>query len=250
MANPSDFIEADYRPIGLAIKDPRSMKLESLVEFFKHISQRETSHGIPNAFRFKSVLSSRKSSVMRPANYRHGAQDEDNESQAPPVRRKRRKKASLSGHTAVLNPDISEDVSETPANVPTGRPNPQATAPVNITTGRSNLQPTTPVNIATGRPTPPAISGLHTPKDTPPPDTRRHSPLNRTPASASTLPNDISAPEPQRPPAPNRSQKSKHLSPASVSRRSLRSSVINTHITPKTKSSKKNTKNKSKNKKG
>lgn len=106
MANPSDFIEADYLPTGISIKDPRSMRLESLIQFFKHVLLREASHGIRNAFRFKAVLSSRKSGMMRPANYINDGADNE----PLPTRRKRRKPASITGDAAVLNPETSEEL--------------------------------------------------------------------------------------------------------------------------------------------
>jgi hypothetical protein len=205
------------------------MKLESLVEFFKHISQRETSHGIPNAFRFKSVLSSRKSGTMCPANYKYGASDQDDESQPPPVRRKRRKKASLSGITAILNPDISENVSEIPTNTTA-----TTDRPILPTTGRPISKDTT------GRPILPATSGLHTPDDTPPPDpqpTRKSDTLH--PVISDT----------------HRSKRSSIQStpltttsntPVSGSRRSQRTSMQSTPLTTKSNTSKKNSKKKSK----
>ncbi|KAF8811080.1 hypothetical protein BYT27DRAFT_7253210 [Phlegmacium glaucopus] len=49
-AKPSDFIDAEYLPQGITISDPRSMKLEPIVRFFQHITDREVSHGIPHAF--------------------------------------------------------------------------------------------------------------------------------------------------------------------------------------------------------
>ena len=45
------------------------MKLEAIIKFFKHIAAREAAHGIPQAFRFKSVLSSRKKGDLHPARY-------------------------------------------------------------------------------------------------------------------------------------------------------------------------------------
>ena len=48
-ADPSEFIDAEYMPTDISITDPRSMKLETLLKFFKHIAEREASHGIPNA---------------------------------------------------------------------------------------------------------------------------------------------------------------------------------------------------------
>jgi len=110
MADPSNFIEANNLPTGISIKDLRSMRLDSLIQFFKHISQRETSHSIPNTFRFKAVPSSRKLGTLHPAKYRHNG---DGDTDPPPVCRKRRKPASDSSNMAVLSPEISEIPCET-----------------------------------------------------------------------------------------------------------------------------------------
>ena len=45
------------------------MKQDHLIMFFRHVSDREQSHGIENAFRFKSVLSGRKKGSLLPAQY-------------------------------------------------------------------------------------------------------------------------------------------------------------------------------------
>ena len=42
-----------YIPRGLSLKDPRSMKQEDVIKFFKHIVTRQSSHGIKDAFRFR-----------------------------------------------------------------------------------------------------------------------------------------------------------------------------------------------------
>lgn len=89
------------------------MKWDSLVAFFKHVAEREASHGVPHAFRFNSVLSSRKNGNMLPARYK----DDDNpdlvEAEPIPVlsRRNRRKlKKPIPGEQALLN---SSEVIET-----------------------------------------------------------------------------------------------------------------------------------------
>lgn len=51
------------------MNDPRSMKREDIIKFFQHIALREGSHGIPNAFRFKAVLSSRKKGKLVKTRY-------------------------------------------------------------------------------------------------------------------------------------------------------------------------------------
>lgn len=92
-ADPTDFINAEYMPTDVELKDPRSMKVESLVKFFKHVAEREDSHGISDSFKFKSVLSSRKKGTLLPARYK-GDDDatisEDTSVPLPPRRRKRR----------------------------------------------------------------------------------------------------------------------------------------------------------------
>src|SRR5882762_7718500 len=69
VTNPLDFIDAEFLPVGLRMTDPHSMKIESLLSFFKHISQCEISHGIRHAFRFKNIMTSRKKGVLRPSHY-------------------------------------------------------------------------------------------------------------------------------------------------------------------------------------
>jgi hypothetical protein len=177
--NPSNFIDPDCLPAGLAIRDPRSMRLESLMLFFKHISERETSHGIPHAFRFKAVLSSRKLGKMRPANYRYDGDGQDDVDETPPVRRKRRKRQSESGITPVLRPDVLEEPIQPPATVTqsmatTGQSTPTsgntpATPQADQQAGRATLTSRHTSATRTTRQGTSAISptGLHTPADTP-----------------------------------------------------------------------------------
>jgi hypothetical protein len=100
--NPIDFIQADYWPTGISIKDPRSMKLEALILFFQHVIQREESHGIPHAFRFHTVLSSRKGVKMVPARYIYDGDEPGREVTPPPVPRKRRKAPANTGNADLL----------------------------------------------------------------------------------------------------------------------------------------------------
>jgi hypothetical protein len=201
VANPSDFIEAEYLPTGTQIRDPRSMRLDSLIKFFKHVTQREASHGIPNAFRFKAVLSSRKLGTLHPASYRHDGDESDRENNPIPLRRKRRKPTSTSGNAPMLNPDISEEPNETnntarPANEPAVYTGVSTTPATGVSTTPATGGSTTPVahvstTPATAVSTTPATNtvlsitpsrcsrvhrlsivntGLHTPEDTPAPD--------------------------------------------------------------------------------
>jgi hypothetical protein len=50
------------------------MRREDMINFFDHIGNRQTSHGIRDAFRFKAVLSSRKKGDLGGAKYRDPAQ--------------------------------------------------------------------------------------------------------------------------------------------------------------------------------
>lgn len=108
--NPSDFLDADYLPTGISIKDPRSMRLESIVTFFKHVLLREASHGVPNAFRFKAVLSGRKKGVFGSAHYKDeegNLEEHDIRIPPPKLRRKRRKpKPANVNEDRILDEDI------------------------------------------------------------------------------------------------------------------------------------------------
>jgi hypothetical protein len=90
-ASTSEFISAEYLPNGVSFQDPRSMKLDSLVKFFQHVFQREASYGISNAFRFKSILSSRKKGDIRPSRYEDEGNDAEGAEDDPPIRRTRRR---------------------------------------------------------------------------------------------------------------------------------------------------------------
>jgi hypothetical protein len=85
----TDFVDAEYLPNGIKLSDPRTMYRDSLIKFFQHISSREASHGIENAFRFKSIHSSRKKGVIRAARYKENNVESDVPSVT--VRRRNRK---------------------------------------------------------------------------------------------------------------------------------------------------------------
>ena len=65
----SDFIYSKYIPRGLILKDPRSMKKDEIIKFFDHVGNRQSSHGIKDAFRFKHVLSSRRKAKVVETSY-------------------------------------------------------------------------------------------------------------------------------------------------------------------------------------
>jgi hypothetical protein len=69
------FISHKYLPRNMELKDPRAMKRDQLIKFFKHIAGREASHGIKDGFKFKNVLSTRKKGEIRSAKYPGPAPD-------------------------------------------------------------------------------------------------------------------------------------------------------------------------------
>ena len=150
-ADPSEFIDAEYMPTDISITDPRSMKLETLLKFFKHIAEREASHGIPHAFRFKNVLSRRKKGSLHAARYREddeGSQ-EDND-RLVPVRRKRRKPKQRDG-------DIT----------------PESLAATQIKDSAQNARSLAPaLTIPISEPSAPTTTGLISPEETPAPERR------------------------------------------------------------------------------
>ena len=174
MENPSTFIDAEYMPTGISMKDPRSMKLESLITFFKHVRNREASHGIPNAFRFKAVLSGRKKGVLGPARYKFdvGNLEEEVVTPIPKIRRKRRKPK----HAEVVQDNILDQ----------GITLPNASDKLPSTGIPSTGNPPSTGIASTGNPPSTGISntgipkGLHTPDPTPTPTrTKKVSPAPR-----------------------------------------------------------------------
>jgi hypothetical protein len=167
--NPSDFIDDEYRPTGVSLNDPRAMKRDSLILFFKHMAQREDLYGIPQAFKFHTVLSSRKKGTLIPARYKPEGEEPGDESSPLPVPRRRRKAPEDIGNAAaLLSPDTSEDptpVSATPATY-TGPA--QSSAEITVTPAKATraLQIQPSANIGTGLITP-VDTGLITPVDTP-----------------------------------------------------------------------------------
>jgi hypothetical protein len=196
-ANNSDFIDADYVPTDITVKDPRYMKLDSMIKFFKHIVDREGSHGIENSFRFKGVLSGRKKGSLRPSRYKpfgaDSGEDSEKDCEPAPARRRKRKRQLSKDPTSFLNSaenisatsglPISQDAqlpnlqahgsapiginisatSGLPISQDAQLPNLQAhgSAPIGINTTQETVVPTTPTIRATG---------LYTPADSPAPE--------------------------------------------------------------------------------
>jgi hypothetical protein len=61
------------------------MKLEAVVKLFQNITIREEAHGIPNAFRFKAILSSRKQGTLCEARYDGGVAESEPRPASGPV---------------------------------------------------------------------------------------------------------------------------------------------------------------------
>jgi hypothetical protein len=51
-ANPSAFIDPTHCPPTVTLKDPQNMQMKDIKTFLSHIQDRETAHGIAEAFRF------------------------------------------------------------------------------------------------------------------------------------------------------------------------------------------------------
>ena len=47
----SDFVMSKYLPCGLTLKDPRTMRQEDIIKFFKHVSNQQSSHSVKDAFK-------------------------------------------------------------------------------------------------------------------------------------------------------------------------------------------------------
>ena len=98
----------------MTLKDPRAMTLSDLTEFFKHVTRREDSYGIPDAFRFHHVMRSRKSDETIPASYKHDGGDPVPE-KSPPPRKKRRKAPKDMGNPAMLSLETPGELRIVPA---------------------------------------------------------------------------------------------------------------------------------------
>jgi hypothetical protein len=176
----SEFIAAEYLPAGVTITDPRSMKLDVMLKFFEHIAEREKSHGVTQAFRFKAILSSRKKGSILPAHYKDdGVESGDNEKSGPapapaptqPLHRKRprsRTQAAGGGSQSpgATSPDPIQMIDPTLMNEP---------ADLNSITAQGvqyhyGLNPTSHAgvrSIDSRGPSPPSPTGLQTPGNTP-----------------------------------------------------------------------------------
>jgi hypothetical protein len=188
-AKQSDFIDAEYVPNNMKIKDPRSMKLDHMVSFFEHIAEREASEGIANAFRFKAILSSRKKGSLRPAQYKEvGAESGDDTgigtAPAPARRRKKQRDMTLTEEgTAPTNARLyqapsNEQVTESgvgagplfstgllsPSNTPAPSPSIPSTRG-STTENSSSGMPQSQGNLTV----PSSTTGLFTPEDSPAP---------------------------------------------------------------------------------
>lgn len=110
--NTSEFVHADYLPNSVSLKDPRSMNIIPLTAFFKYVAAREDSHGVSNAFRFKSVLSSRKKGHMLPAHYQI---DNTAEGEEPRISRRRRNPQGQVDHSQSVLSNQASNTDDVPA---------------------------------------------------------------------------------------------------------------------------------------
>ena len=176
------------------------MKLEAMKKFFIHVAQREDSHGTSNAFRFHSVLSSRKEGKIYPARYKYDDKDGEGLEREPlPTKSKKRRKApAYKGNAELLNTiqtqrpsasgsPLSADATTTPQDTPS-----------------STDRVPRPAN---------AVTGLNTPADTPGPSTNRSTiirPEASTPDGSPLADRDRNS---NSPPPRNRGRKSNRLRP-------------------------------------
>jgi hypothetical protein len=139
-------------PTDVELKDPRSMKVDSLVKFFKHVADREDSHGILDSFKFNSVLSSRKKGTLLPARYKDDDDADISEDTGipPPPRRRKRRQIPLARNNLPLLINNTDDT-----------------------------QPLIPSSDITAE----RLNGLYTPGDTPAPDDT----ISITPAESSKI---------------------------------------------------------------
>lgn len=195
-ARPLDFIDAEYMPTDISIKEPRNMKLDALVKFFKHVSEREISHGVADAFRFKSVLHSRKKGEFRRARYKEDGDElgEDNEDEVPqaPKRRKRRKAQPQENEDHhILNAQTEESSARTlqSDSIPIQTP---ATSLRLSATSIESSAPSCEHNDTSAT----LHTGLYTPEKTPAPERRN----SLSPATATRVPKNINVRRPELPP--------------------------------------------------
>lgn len=77
----SKYIDKEYMPKKFIIMEPRDMKLHQIIEFFDHISDRESTRDASQVFRFKNVKVGRSNKVI--AAFMNTATDADSESPVP-----------------------------------------------------------------------------------------------------------------------------------------------------------------------
>jgi hypothetical protein len=88
------------------------MKLKAMINFFQHIEARQASHGVQDAFRFKSVLSSRNKGELQASKYpRNDLDSDDIPAPAPETsQRKRKRKAKATEKRNIQNTNIGQDL--------------------------------------------------------------------------------------------------------------------------------------------
>jgi hypothetical protein len=126
----------------MELNDPRSMKQEALMKFFRYIASREVSHGIQDAFKFKAVLSSRKKGVLQKSMYNDG----DEELELTPARPRRKKRIEKEGHKKA-GEEIPTETRNSPAQVSDRDRDisrPSTTDPIEVEDFHGNTEQITP----------------------------------------------------------------------------------------------------------
>jgi hypothetical protein len=82
------FVDAQYYPAGLRIREPRNMIIDEIVQFVTTIKSRQELLPIAQVFRFKNVQKGRKTNELIRTQY----PDEEQIPVAAPVKRKPKRK--------------------------------------------------------------------------------------------------------------------------------------------------------------
>jgi hypothetical protein len=129
----SEFILSKYIPRGLFLKDPRAMRKEEITKFFEHVENRQSSHGIKDAFRFKAVLSSRKKAEVIKSKYEdlRPGPDLTETTQTPALEgsmiKFRFENYTAPAQTVSLEPEVDVDTAATPHLPAVAPPHPRKT---------------------------------------------------------------------------------------------------------------------------
>jgi hypothetical protein len=172
------------------------MKLDALVVLFKHISQRETSHGIRDAFRFKAVLTSRKKGELGPTHYEEDGTHSENAEDIRPKRRRRKRRQQVNLNETVLNVQANDIDHSSAPNQNTANSSDAVPKRIRKKSNVENPSDTVPKRVR-------KKSNVGNSSDTVPKRVRKKSNTKRPPASPSNSP------------TPDVTESSSHYSPES-----------------------------------